>query len=390
MKLTARKVKSLNPKEKPYKESDGKGLFLLVNPNGSKYWRLKYYLAGKEKLLSVGVYPDVSLKQAREECSKARELINKGINPAQYRKDKKILDQQSQVNTFKAISLEWIEKQNSKWSDSSKTKIVKCLEKNLFPVIGHKPINDISTTLLLQVIRQIEARGVHSVVRKALQLSINIFRYAVITHRCTYNPAQDLTGALMVAPPVKHRLALSEEQLPTFFTALNQSDNLQNIIAIKLQFYTLARPVEINAAVWSEFDLEKAVWTIPADRMKMKREHKMPLPVQAVEILKQLHIMNGAFKHLFINRNDHRRPISKNTLNSFIKRLGFDATSHGIRSTGSTILNEQGFNPDCIERQLAHQDKNAIRKAYNRAQYWSERVIMMQKWADYLDDIQKS
>ena len=198
-----------------------------------------------------------------------------------------------------------------------------------------------------------------------------------------------VSSVLAVKPQTIPRAALSKDELPDFLKALNLSNNVQNIIALKLQFYTLARPNEIGAAVWSEFDLEQAVW-IPADRMKMRREHKMPLPVQAIELLKQLHFMNGAFKHLFINRNDHNRHISENTLTKAIQRLGFKATSHGIRSTGSTLLNEQGFNPDCIERQLAHQEQNEVRKAYNHAQYWEERVTMMQKWADYLDDIQKT
>lgn len=355
MKLTAKQVLSLKPKDKTYRIADGKGLCLQVEPNGSKYWRLRYYFLDKAKMLALGVYPEISLKEARELTFKSRELLKQGLDPVQFKKEKKLLNIEAAKNTFEAVAIEWIETQKEKWTEKYQHDFYRRLELHIFPHFGNKPINEISPQLVLAAIRAMEKRGLGETTTKVLQRVNAVFRYAVITNRCDYNPAQDLSGALAVKPKVQHRASLSKPELPAFFQALNDCDNIQNIIALKLQFYTLTRPSEVGNAVWSEFDLDNAVWIIPEHRMKMKKEHKVSLPKQAVELLNELHIMNGAFEHLFINRNDHSRPISENTLTKQIQRLGFKATSHGIRATGSTILNEQGFNSDAIEKQLAHQ-----------------------------------
>jgi len=376
-------VRNAKGKEKPFKLSDGGGLYLLVNPNSSKYWRLKYRLHGKEKTLSLGVYPGVSMAEARAEATKAKKLIREGVDPVIRRKQEK---HSKIANSFRNIADEWLEKQKGSWTEDHAANVSRTLKRDVYPMIGDVPIQDIQTLDCLSVIRAVEARGALDVASRVKQRISSVFRYAIQTARCQFNPADQLQGVIETRK-VKHMAALSEEALPAF---LDQLEAYQGYpitkLALKFLIHTFVRPGELRGARWDEFNFEKREWRIPAQRMKMNEEHIVPLSDQAISILDEVEKITGNYKLLFPGVRNNRKPMSENTLTFAIrKRLGFDATAHGFRSTASTILNETGFRPDVIERQLAHAERNKIRAAYNRSQYLSERREMMNWWGSYLE-----
>lgn len=387
MKLNARQVDAAKPREKAYKLADGAGLYLEVVPSGSRYWRMKYRFNGKEKRMAFGVYPAVSLAQARALRDDAKKKLAEGIDPSLAKKEEKLVRDVQLNNTFQAVALEWHGTKVSRWSEGYASDIIEAFNKDIFPYIGQQPVNEIKPLVLLNVLRRIESRGATEKAKKVRQRCSEVFRYAIVTGRAEYNPAADLTSA-MSGHESKHYPFLTVEELPDFFKALaGYTGSPLVVLAARLLILTGVRTGELRGAFWSEFDLEKAVWEIPAERMKMKRPHLVPLSTQALEIVQQLKVMSGQYPLVFPGRNDPRKTMSEASINQFFKRIGYTGrvTGHGFRHTMSTILHEEGFNTAWIETQLAHVDKNAIRGTYNHALYLEGRREMMQWYADYIN-----
>ncbi|MBP2195856.1 tyrosine-type recombinase/integrase [Pantoea cypripedii] len=386
MPLTDVKVRTAKPLDKPYKLADGGGLYLLVNPNGSRYWRMKYRVLGREKLLSIGVYPDVPLAVARQKRDEARRSLAAGDDPGAMKKAEKQAKKIATANTFEAIAREWHKAKADRWSLRYREEILSTFEKDIFPFIGMKPIADIKPLELLETLKRMEKRGALEKMRKVRQRCGEVFRYAIITGRAEYNPAPDLASALAIHKK-QHLPFLTAQELPAFLNDLaGYTGSVITKTATYLIMYTGVRTQELRFARWQDIDLDKAVWEVPAEHMKMRRPHKVPLSNQAVFLLKQLKPITGHYPLVFIGRNDPRKPISKESINQVIELLGYKGrlTGHGFRHTMSTILHEQGYDSAWIEMQLAHVDKNAIRGAYNHAQYFDGRREMMQWYADYL------
>ncbi|MGS6172380.1 tyrosine-type recombinase/integrase [Enterobacter hormaechei] len=389
MKLNARQVDAAKPREKAYKLADGAGLYLEVVPSGSRYWRMKYRFNGKEKRMAFGVYPAVSLAQARALRDEAKKKLAEGIDPSFAKKEEKLVRDVQLNNTFQAVALEWHGTKVSRWSEGYASDIIEAFNKDIFPYIGQQPVNEIKPLVLLNVLRRMENRGATEKAKKVRQRCSEVFRYAIVTGRAEYNPAADLTSA-MSGHESKHYPFLTVEELPDFFKALSgYTGSPLVVLAARLLILTGVRTGELRGAFWSEFDLEKAVWEIPADRMKMKRPHLVPLSTQALEIVQQLKVMSGQYPLVFPGRNDPRKTMSEASINQVFKRIGYTGkvTGHGFRHTMSTILHEEGFNTAWIETQLAHVDKNAIRGTYNHALYLEGRREMMQWYADYINSI---
>ncbi|EBP1747450.1 tyrosine-type recombinase/integrase [Salmonella enterica] len=392
MKLNARQVETAKPKEKPYKIADGGGLYLLVKTNGSRYWRLKYRIYGKEKLLALGVYPDVSLADARAKRDEARKGIAGGIDPLEVKKEQKVEREAQVKNTFQEIALEWHKMKVKKWSAGYASDILEAFNKDVFPFIGQRPIADIKPLELLNVLKKIEDRGATEKAKKVRQRCGEVFRYAIVTGRAEYNPAPDLTSA-MQGHESTHYPFLTTEELPAFFKALaGYSGSELMVLAARLLIITGLRTGELRGALWSEIDTEKALWEISAERMKMRRPHIIPLSTQALAIIEQIRAMTGQFPLLFPGRNDPSKTMSEASINQVFKRIGYTGrvTGHGFRHTMSTVLHEQGYNTAWIETQLAHVDKNAIRGTYNHAQYLDGRREMLQWYADYMVSLENN
>ncbi len=388
-KLTDIAVKGAKSGKSIRKLSDGVGLALLIHPNGSKYWTYRYRYLGKEKSLSLGVYPEVTLAEARSKHGEARKVVKEGQDPSETRKAIKRQAIISADNNFEVVGREWVEAKSAVWSPRYTEFLKKRLEIDLFPSLGSRPIKDITAPELLSVVRIIEKRGALELANRALQYCGQIFMYGIATGRADRNPATDLKGALKTH--VKKNYAhLKEIELPEFLKKLEAYDgNLQTKLAVKLLMLTFVRTTELRAATWDEIDLDKAEWRIPAERMKMRRGHIVPLSTQAVLILKELKLLNGQWKYVFPNPHKPIKHMSENAVLYALYRMGYHnrTTGHGFRHTASTILNESGlFKGDAIERQLAHVQGNKVRGAYNHAEYLPERKKMMQWWADYLDN----
>lgn len=392
MKLNARQVDTAKPREKAYQLADGAGLYPEVVPSGSRYWRMKYRFNGKEKRLAFGVYPAVSLAQARALRDEAKKKLAEGIDPSFSKKEEKLVRDVRLHNTFQAVALEWHGTKVSRWSEGYASDIIEAFNKDIFPYIGQQPVNEIKPLVLLNVLRRMESRGATEKAKKVRQRCSEVFRYAIVTGRAEYNPAADLTSA-MSGHESKHYPFLTVEELPDFFKALSgYTGSPLIVLAARLLILTGVRTGELRGAFWSEFDLEKAVWEIPAERMKMKRPHLVPLSTQALEIVQQLKVMSGQYPLVFPGRNDPRKTMSEASINQVFKRIGYTGkvTGHGFRHTMSTILHEEGFNTAWIETQLAHVDKNAIRGTYNHALYLEGRKEMMQWYGDYVDSCESN
>ncbi|PHM61829.1 tyrosine-type recombinase/integrase [Xenorhabdus ishibashii] len=391
MKLTARQVDTAKPKEKPYKLADGGGLYLLVNPNGSRYWRLKYRIAGKEKLLALGVYPEISLAEARTKRNDARRTLSDGHDPIEEKRAEKAAKVFAVSNSFESIAIEWHEYKCPNWSQGYAEDILEYLKKDIFPYIGKRAVTEIKPAEMLAVLRKMEQRGVLDKLKKTRQACRQIFTYAVITGRAEFNPVTDLASALKT-PKQKHFPHLLADQLHDFLIALSGYSGSQvTQSATRMLMLTGVRTIELRESEWAEFDFDNDLWQIPAERMKMRRPHIVPLSNQVKSILIKLHEITGRGKYVFPGRNDAGKPMSEAAINQVIKRIGYDgrATGHGFRHTMSTILHEQGYNTAWIETQLAHVDKNSIRGTYNHAQYLDGRREMLQWYADHMEMLER-
>ena len=396
MGLTDIACKKLKPREKAYKVTDGQGLYLEVMPTGGKCWRLKYRFAGKEKRLSFGTYPVVSLGIAREKKEEAKKILLSGQDPAQLKKAAKQRAVDNCHNTFETIARAWHGNQVHALSPKYARELLTRLERDIFPVLGHRLIHEIKPLELLDVIRAIEDRGALDLSHRILQICGQVFRYAVLLEKTERDISADIRGALKAKPKVRHHSCISEAELPELLHRIDRyvqdyKGTVQTELALKLLFLTFVRTTELRAARWKEFNLEAGEWRIPAERMKMGELHVVPLSLQAIGILQTLHEMSGHTPLVFPSQNKPRTCMSENTMLYAFYRMGYHsrATGHGVRATASTILNEKGFSPDVIEKQLAHSERNKIRAAYNHAEYLSERKKMMQFWADYLDEIRE-
>jgi integrase len=382
-------IRSAKPKSKPFKLSDSGGLFLLVQPSGGKWWRYKYRFAGKEKLLALGSYPEVTLADARERHLQARKLLSAGKDPSQIKQEAKRQAILSSQQTFEAVALEWHKGRLHNWTETHAKKVLKSFAADVFPKLGSRPIAEITASELLAVIRKVESRGALDTAHRVLQNCGQVFSFAIVTQRAERNPATDLRGALQ--PVQKQNNAyLKEAELPEYLGKLEAYDGgFQTKLALKFLLLTFVRTNELRGARWAELNWDKAEWRIPAERMKMREPHIVPLSTQAVAVLLELKELTGQWDFVFPNRQKPSGCMSENTILFALYRMGYHsrATGHGFRSTASTILNEHGFAPDVIERQLAHCERNAVRAAYNHAQYLPERRKMMQWWADYLDGV---
>ncbi|PHM44215.1 tyrosine-type recombinase/integrase [Xenorhabdus szentirmaii] len=391
MKLTDLVIKRAKAKEKAYTLADGNGLSLLIDTNGSKGWRYRYQFAGKTKMISLGVYPVVTLTEARAKRDEARKLVANGINPSEARKAEKISAANLIENTFKNIAHEWYEKRKDRWSTFYAEEMMETFEKDVFPYIGSRPIVEIKPMELMSVLSRINERGATEKLRKIRQRCGEVWKYAIITGRAEYNPAPDLASAF-VTPKKTHYAFLMADELTEFFKALNSyTGSFMVKMGMRLQMITGVRSGELRKAEWSEIDFNKSQWEIPAEKMKMRRPHIVPLSKQSIDILEQMKPVTGQGKYLFPGRTNQSQPMSEMALNVLIRRIGYAGrvTGHEFRHTMSTILHEQGYNTAWIETQLAHVDKNSIRGTYNHAQYLDGRREMLQWYADYMEMLER-
>ena len=395
MPLTDTAIRLTKPREKPYKLADGGGLTLIIQPNGSKWWRMRYRAAGIEKMLSFGVYPDTTLKRARERRDDARKLLADKLDPGLARKTALV----AQKDTFDAIAKEWLDLQVNPPPSGHRASLTAVtakktrwmLESFLIPDLGSRSITEIKPVELFTTLRKIETRGRRETAHRTRSLASRVFRYAVASGRAERDITVDLRGAL--APVVsKNRAAITDpERIGELLRAIDGYEG-QSTTAYALKFspYVFVRPGELHASEWNEIDLNAAEWRIPAERMKMRDRHIVPLAKQAIALLKELQTVSGYSRYLFPSLRAAERPMSNNTVNAALRRLGYsidEMTGHGFRALASTCLNEQGWHPDLIELQLAHAERNKVRSAYNRAQRLPDRKKMMQAWADYLDQL---
>ena len=391
MPLSATAIRNAKPSNKSIKLFDGGGLYLEVAPRGGKWWRLKYRFAGKEKRISLGVFPDVGLKEARERRDEARRQLAAQVDPSEVRKATKAARSEREANSFESISREWFAKFSPSWSEKHSKKIIRRLERDIFPWLAERPVGEITAPELLRTLRRIESRGAVETAHRALQNCGQVFRYAIATGRADRDPAADLRGAL---PPVKPKHHASIADPKAIGEMLRAIDGYQGSLVTKCALWlaplVFVRPGELRRAEWAEIDLETAEWRIPAEKMKLRQQHIVPLARQALDILYELHPLTGSGRYLFPGARTNSRPMSENTVNAALRRLGYakdEMTGHGFRSMASTLLNEQGWHRDAIERQLAHAERSTVRAAYNYAEHLPERRRMMQSWADYLDGL---
>lgn len=389
MKLTDAKLRTLS---EPGKHFDGGGLYLELTAAGGRYWRLKYRIAGKEKRLALGVYPTVGLKDAREQASQARQAIQSGDDPSELRKTAKAKAVHEAVNTFRAVAGEWMEHQAARWTPETRERIRASLEADILKTMGARPLASIKPLEVMTAIKAIEARGAGDQAGRVLQRVKAIFRWAVIHRRLDSNPMLDLVQSEILKPrEVQHRAALDAKELPAFLAQLDAYDGDPHTIhALRLLMLTATRPGEVRGARWSEVDMDAAMWTIPAERMKMRSEHRVPLSRQSLELLQSMQTLSGGRELIFPSPYYPSKPLSENTFNSAMARMGYKslATAHGFRALFSTVANETGWRADVIERQLAHKERNEVRAAYHRSTYMAERTKLLQWWADYLQGCQ--
>lgn len=388
MPLTDSKIRSIKASDRLQRHVDGHGLYLEITPGGKRSWKYRYEFNGKETRITIGPYPQIGLADARKERERIRALVVLGLNPAQEKKTDKIKRRIESDNTFRSIACEWLMKQESHWTPYYFKQASNCLEQNAFPSIGDLPIRMVTPAHILDILRRMEDRGAHTYAIMLRQWISSVFRHAVVTLRAEIDPAAPLKGAIR-RPPVEHSRALTREEIAEFKSKVDAyGGNRTTVIALEMILLTFVRTVELRMAEWSEFDLEKKLWTIPAARMKKRKIHLVPMSDSVVSLITELSTITGANRYLFPNMRDPKKCMSGTTINRAIEYMGYESgffTGHDFRATASTWLNEMGFRADVIERQLAHVEKNQVRKAYNHAQYLPERQDMMQKWADWLE-----
>jgi integrase len=388
MPLTDVTVRNAKPGEKPVRLFDGHGLYLEVSPAGGKLWRLKYRFHGRENRLSFGQYPEIGLRDARERRDAARKLLARGIDPSAARKAEKAV----QAETFEPVAREWLSKQAGRWAARHVNEITRRLAKDVFPWLGTRPIAEIKAPELLAVLRRIEARGTIETAHRAHQNCGQIFRYALATGRVERDIAADLRGALAVVKVEHHSAITDPKEIGGLLRAIDgYQGSLAARCALKLAPLTFVRPGELRKAEWSEIDLDRAEWNIAAGRMKTREPHLVPLSAQSVAVLRELLPVTGGGRYVFPSLHTPTRPMSENTVNAALRRLGYDKTEmtgHGFRAAARTILDEVlGERPDLIEHQLAHAVRDPLGRAYNRTTHLPERRRMMQRWADFLDSL---
>ncbi|ECE2931938.1 TPA: integrase arm-type DNA-binding domain-containing protein [Salmonella enterica] len=400
MALTDAKIRAAKPDEKPYKLADSGNMFLLVHPNGSRYWRLRYRFQGKEKTLALGVYPDISLSDAREKRDAARKLIAEGIDPCEQKRANKSLPDTAQ--TFEAVTRQW-HKSNKKWSESHSEKILKSLETHVFPLIGSRDITTLKTPDLLLPVKAAEAKEIFEIAARLQQRITTVMRYAAQSGIISYNPAMDMAGALTTVKR-QHRPALPLNRISELLVRLDgYKGQILTRLAAKLTLLIFIRSSELRFARWPEIDFEKAMWTIPPERKpiegvkyshrgsKMRTEHLVPLSRQALDLLKQIHAISGEHELVFTGDHNPWKPMSENTVNNALRLMGYDTKidvcGHGFRAMACSSLIESGlWSKDAVERQMSHQERNCVRAAYiHKAEFLDERRLMLQWWADFLD-----
>ena len=389
MALTDTEIRNARPKDKPYKLTDGQGLYLLVTPKGSKLWRLKYRIGGIEKTLSLGKYPQVSLKETRNKAFEAKQGLSSGIAPSQTKKAQKASD--SGVDTFETISREWFGKFSAGWAPDHAERVIRLLERDVFPWLGGKIIKKITAPELLAVLRRIEARGAVDTAHRARQTAGAVFRYAVATGRAERDPSGDLRGAIPLARG-GHMAAITDpKRLGGLLRAIDAYEGSLIVrCALRLAPLVFVRPGELRRMEWAEVSVERGEWVIPGEKMKMREPHVVPLSNQALEILEEIRPFTGAGRYVFPSPTSSNRPLSDMALLTALRRMGItkeEMTIHGFRAAASSLLNAQGWPSDVIERQLAHAERNKVRAAYNQHDYLPERRKMMQAWADYQDGL---
>jgi integrase len=402
--LTDTRIRAAKPARKPYKRTDSAGLCLEVRPSGSKLWRLRYRIAGRENMFALGEYVQapageskketeqrvqagrLTLAEARQERDKARGLVKQGIHPAHNRQALRVAQIAEGGNTFETVAREWIEKNKARWTPYYLHQVERFLKADAFPYIGTLPVRSVTSAHLLEIVRRIEKRA-PTVALLVRQWCGAVFRYAVATLRADGDPTVALKGAIH-RPKVEHRKPLARSEIPNLVEKIEErGGNRTTKIAMRLLLLTWVRPVELRAADWKEFDLDRREWRIPAERMKMREAHVVPLSIQALELLHELKEITGGNGYLFRNNRRPKTFMTPTTLNRALERMGYGNkfSAHGFRATASTMLNEMGYSPDWIERQLAHKERNNTRAAYHQAQYLDERREMMQAWANTID-----
>lgn len=392
MPLSDAEIRAIKPTDSDQKHFDGGGLYLLVKPNGSKLWKLKFRVGKAEKKLSFGRYPVVSLKDARLKRDEAKRQMADGADPAERRRLEKLSAEANRANTFGAVAEEFLSKREKEGLAETTTDKARWLLSHLTPSLGKRPIAEIDAPELLNVLKKIEQSGKRETARRLRSLAGRIFRYGVATGRCSTDPSWLLRGALL-APIVKHHAAIIDpKELGRLLRAIDgYSGQPATIMCLRLTPHVFQRPGEVRQMRWDEIDFEKTEWSIPLERMKKRRPHSVPLSRQSLSILREMRTVSGSQEFVFPAMGKRGRPLSDGSLNAALRRLGYDGdemTSHGFRSTATSLLNESGkWNPDAIERSLSRVDSNQVRAIYNRTQYWDERVEMAQWWSDYLDEL---
>ncbi|NBM12300.1 MULTISPECIES: tyrosine-type recombinase/integrase [unclassified Proteus (in: enterobacteria)] len=389
MKLTDMAIKKAKPREKVYSLGDGNGLSLIVEPNWSKGWRFRYQFNGKSKMISLGIYPVITLNEAREKRDDARRLVANGTDPAEARKEERNKASGQSENTFKKITLEWYEGRKDRWSEGYRDDMVEAFENDVFPYIGDRPIAEIKPLELLEVLSIMEKRGVTEKLKKVRQRCGEVWKYAIITGRAEYNPAPDLASAFIPHQRENYPYLLADD-LPEFLSSVDKYQGSQIVrTALNILMLTGLRPGELRKSEWSFIDFESRTWKLPEKIMKMGRVHVVPMSDQVISLLRQIQPISGDYQYIFPSRTNHKKHLSEMAINTMIGRMGYRgrATGHGFRHTMSTILHEKGFNTAWIELQLAHVDKNSIRGTYNHALYLEGRREMMQWYADYIDEL---
>lgn len=392
MPLTATGVKQAKPKATPYKLADGGGLHLLVNPNGGKYWRYKYRFAGKEKLLALGTFPDVTLAQARELHQQARETLAKGNDPGEAKRIERITRHLASADSFEAVATEWYESKLQDKSDSYRERTARLLKNDLYPPLGNRPINQITPAELLMALRKVEARGAVDMAHRAKQTAGQVFRFAVATGRCERDPSADLKGALKSRKKSHHAAITDPAEVGRLLLAIDEFQGTPVVkVALQISPLLFQRPGEIRAMEWSEINWEESRWEIPAEKMKMGQPHIVPLPTQALALLRELQPLTGRGRYVFPGARGASRCLSDNGVRVALRTMGYDndtMTPHGFRAMARTILDEVlHYRVDYIEHQLAHAVKDPNGRAYNRTSHLEARAAMMQGWADYLDNL---
>jgi len=392
MKLTAKACEAAKPKDKAYKLFDGGGLYLEVKPPNSKLWRLKYRYLGKEKKLCIGEYPTISLADAREHRDEAKKLLANGHDPSAVKQEIKQEKVKEQANTFEAIAREWHEHKSHEWSEVNTKTVLNRLERDVFPEIGKYPIKIITHKMLLDLAQSVKERGAHELAKRIIQMSVHIYRYAIVTGRADNNIAEGLKG-MVKAKPKSHFAAIEAKDLPEFISDLRNHKaklNRQTYLAVNFIMLTFVHTGEMIGAKWNEFDLEQKQWLVPAERMKMGKEHIVPLSSQAIEILEELREIHNHPVFVFPSRGDRNKTMSNNTILMALDRMGYRGkmTGHGFRALAmSTIMEKLHYRHEVPDAQLAHAKRGDVARAYDRAKFLPERIKMMQEWADYLDNI---